>query len=182
MTASDFPQLSPADWPEDIADLRNSFAGQLGVYRLVARHPPLLRSWVDFRNHIVLNSAVGPVLSELVILRVAAHFASEYTWSHHVVRARAVGLIDRRIRAMRGPLADIIAIDRDLIGAVDDLLDAGQIQAGHRSAVYDLLGEAALFDLIATVAMYSMIAGFANTFELPVDPDIEHLLQLDPSP
>lgn len=37
--------LTDADWPHEIDDLRDGFAGALNVYRLMAHHPALLRAW-----------------------------------------------------------------------------------------------------------------------------------------
>jgi hypothetical protein len=36
--------LGDGDWPEEVADLRDGFAGRLDVYRVMARHPALLQA------------------------------------------------------------------------------------------------------------------------------------------
>ncbi|MER8583127.1 carboxymuconolactone decarboxylase family protein [Mesorhizobium sp. M1423] len=66
----------------------------------MAHHPALLKAWAPLRQHIVNNSALGPVRSELVILRAAKRIGSAYEWVHHVSRARSLGISDVRIRAM----------------------------------------------------------------------------------
>lgn len=76
MTASPCPPIPDADWPEEIADLRDGFAGALNVYRTMAHHPDLLRAWAPLRQHIVRDTALGLERSEVVILRAACRLGS----------------------------------------------------------------------------------------------------------
>ena len=63
--------LTDDEWPADVADLRDGFAGALNVYRTMAHHPGLLRAWAPLRQHIVKDTALGPERSEIVILRTS---------------------------------------------------------------------------------------------------------------
>ncbi|MEN9062692.1 carboxymuconolactone decarboxylase family protein [Ponticoccus litoralis] len=101
MTDSPCPPLSDADWPEEIAALRDGFAGQLNVYRTMAHHPALLRAQAPLRQHVVKDSALGPIRSEVVILRTGVRLGSSYEWQQHVSRARKLGMSDTRIAAIR---------------------------------------------------------------------------------
>lgn len=51
--------LSDANWPPEIASLMSGFAGGLNVYRTLANHPDLLRSWTDIREHVVNRTSLG---------------------------------------------------------------------------------------------------------------------------
>ena len=66
-----YPPLDNTHWPAEIADMQAGFAGRLNVYRVMAHHPALLRAWADLRDHVVVKTALGPELSEVVILRAA---------------------------------------------------------------------------------------------------------------
>lgn len=121
------PPISDADWPADIADLRDGFAGALNVYRTMAHHPALLRAWAPLRQHVVKDTALGAINSELVILRAAHRMGSAYEWAHHVHRARILGMDDSRIRAMRGnPSGN----DGLIAQAVDQLFDQRRLSGG----------------------------------------------------
>src|SRR5690606_6271144 len=89
--------LADAAWPDEVAHMLDGFAGQLNVYRVMAHHPALLQAWSDYRNHVVLENALGAELSEVAILRTGHRLGSPYEWAHHVKRARLLGMKDARI-------------------------------------------------------------------------------------
>ncbi|MBM4225767.1 MAG: carboxymuconolactone decarboxylase family protein, partial [Gammaproteobacteria bacterium] len=81
-----------AEWPTDLEEIRQQFAGALNVYRTMAHHPQLLAAWAPLRRHVVKENTLPPRLQELVVLRTAYHAGSRYEWSHHVARGLAAGL------------------------------------------------------------------------------------------
>lgn len=161
--------LSDDDWPPEIGDMRSGFAGGLNVYRTMAHHAGLLRAWTGLREHIVRHTALGPVNAEIAILRTGVRLGSDYEWSHHVSRARALGVDDGRIARLRGP-ADTLEGDDGLIArAVDELVDQARLEPTTLQALTLLAGKEGVLDLMATVGMYSTLAFLTNTFEIPVD-------------
>lgn len=158
--------LIDAEWPAEILDMRDGFAGALNVYRTMAHHPALLRAWAPLRQHLVKDSALGAVRSELVILRAAYRMGSEYEWAHHVSRARALGMDDVRILAMRGDPDDE---DGLIARAVDQLFDQRHLSADLEEALAEILGREAVFDLIATVGFYSVLGYLLMTYATPID-------------
>lgn len=177
MPASPCPPLSDADWPEALADLREGFAGQLNVYRVMAHHPALLRAWAPLRQHLVKDSALGPDRSEVVILRTGHRLGSAYEWAHHVSRARALGFSDDRIRAIAAmPEGE----DGLIVRAVDALFDLHHLPPALEADLAAALGREAVFDLIATVGFYSVLGGLLMTYDTPIDPAIAEALRRDP--
>jgi 4-carboxymuconolactone decarboxylase len=174
--------LSDADWPDRIAEMKHGFAGGLNVYRTMAHHPALLRAWADLREHVVNRTALGPQRSELVILRTGYRLGSDYEWNQHVMRARARGLDDARIAAMRGPVSAMAPADALLAQAVDELFATGGLQPETRDRLAGTVGTEALFDLMATVGFYSTLGFILNTFETPLDDDIAAELVKEPFP
>ncbi|MBB5538760.1 carboxymuconolactone decarboxylase family protein [Rhizobium giardinii] len=165
-TPSPCPPLADEDWPAEIADMKASFAGALNVYRTMARHPALLKAWAPLRQHIVKHSALGSVRSELVILRSAHRMDSDYEWIHHVSRARALGIADARIQAMRNsPDGE----DGLVASAVDALFDRGYLPPEIEAALAAAVGQKAVFDLIATVGFYAILGFILRTYETPID-------------
>ena len=172
--------VADADWPDDIADMRNGFAGQLNVYRTMAHHPALLRAWTDLREHVVNNSALGRELNEVVILRSALRLRSEYEWKHHVVRARRCGFDDERIRRLRGPTCNMEAEDAILAGAVDEVFETHALSPRTVETLLDRYGKEGLIDLIAIVGFYNTLGVLLNTCSTPLDDDIAMRLAEDP--
>lgn len=167
-----FAPFTDAEWPGEIADLRDGFAGQLNVYRLMAHHPKLLRAWVNLRTHIVQHSALGPERAEVVILRLAYRLGSRYEWDQHVTRGLTVGLDARRICSLRGPLADMMAEDALLAGAVDALKDDAQLAPDQMAALEALVGREGVIDLMATAGMYLTLGFLLKSTDAPLDADI----------
>lgn len=177
MTTTPCPPISDAEWPDSIADMRDGFAGQLNVYRTMAHHPELLRSWAPLRQHLVKDSALGAARSEVVILRTGHRLGSHYEWAHHVSRARALGFSDDRIRAIAAmPEGE----DGLIVQAVDALFDQHHIPPELESKLARIIGCKAVFDLIATVGFYSILGGILLTYDTPVDAAIAE--ELDASP
>ncbi len=166
MTISPCPPISDADWPEAIAEMKTGFAGALNVYRTMAHHPALLKAWAPLRQHIVKDSALGPVRSEVVILRAAHRMGSPYEWAHHVSRARVLGMSDARIAALRGmPEGEDGLIAR----AVDALFEDKRLSPALEAELAAALGRGAVFDLIATVGFYSVLGYILMTYDTPID-------------
>lgn len=177
MTETPCPPLKDADWPAPIEDLRSGFAGALNVYRTMAYHPDLVRAWAPLRQHIVKDSALGLERSELVILRSAYRMGSAYEWAHHVSRARALGMSDERIAAMRSkPEGE----DGLIAEAVDCLFDKRRLPLDLEEKLADQIGRAAVFDLIATVGFYSVLGYILMTYETPIYEAVAKELELSP--
>ncbi len=158
--------ISDADWPSEILDLRDGFAGALNVYRVMAHHPALLRAWAPLRQHIVNESALGHERSEVVILRTAVRMGSAYEWAHHVSRARRLGFSDHRIARIR---AQAEGEDGLITAAVDALIDQRRIPTDLEARLAQAIGSPAVLDLIATVGFYSVLGYLLMTYETPLD-------------
>jgi 4-carboxymuconolactone decarboxylase len=168
MTSSLSP-IADADWPDEIADMRQGFAGTLNVYRIMAHHPLLLRAWAPLRQHVVKNNALGPARTEIVILRAAHRMGSPYEWAHHVSRSRALGMSDARIAAIAGrPDGD----DGLLVRAVDALFDLKRLPGEIEAELSGAVGRHGVLDLIAIVGFYSVLGYILMTYDTPLDADV----------
>ncbi len=161
--------ISPEDWPATINDLQAGFSGRLNVYRTMAHHPALLRAWGALRQHIVLDTSLGRLFSEIVILRAATHLKSPYEWNHHVSRALGLGISQDRIASMLDDLSTMAPDDAILARAVDDLLTLSRIGPDTLAPLMQLVGKEGVLDLMATVGFYSTLGFLLNTFDTPLD-------------
>lgn len=178
--AADFPPVSDAQWPEQIRDLQDGFAGQLNVYRTMAHHPDLLRAWAPLRQHIVRDTTLGPLRSEVVILRAGARLGSSYEWNQHVYRARQCGMSDDRIKAIGGDTALMEPEDGIVVRAVDELMDHHALTAATKTDLIELVGDKGMFDVIATVGFYSVLGYILLTCDTPLDEDVAASLAAHP--
>lgn len=180
MTQHTLSPLPQDAWPEVLSDLEDVFAGRLNVYRTMAHHPELLRAWTDLRQHVVLDTSLGRARSEVVILRAATHLKSAYEWTHHVSRARKIGLSDARIASLRLSPQQMQPDDAIIAQAVDDLIAQARLTPATHAALHGLVGHQGTLDLFATVGFYSTLAFIVNTFETPLDDAVAAELSDDP--
>lgn len=181
MKPSPCPPIADADWPDDIADLREGFAGVLNVYRTMAHHPALLTAWAPLRQHVVKDNALGSELTEVVILRAGFRLGSAYEWAHHVSRALALGFSDARINAIRGVPQRSTGLDGLIIDAVDALLDEHRLSKAQEAALAEAIGRTAVIDLIAMVGFYSVLGYLLKTYNTPIDDAIKKEAQENPA-
>lgn len=176
-----FAPISDADWPEEIANMLPGFAGSLNVYRTMAHHPALLQAWSALREHVVNQTSLGALRSEVVILRTGMRLGSSYEWQQHIIRARKAGLSDKRISQLNGAI-DLIEHDEDrlLAQTVDMLFDEHGLTAKIKETLTVLIGKKGVVDLMATVGFYSTLGFILNSFDTPVDGDIAQELTRSP--
>lgn len=164
--------LSDAEWPQEVIGLLSGFAGTLNVYRVMARHPALLKAWERLRNHLVTNSSLDAERSEVVIIRAGIYWQSPYEIAHHLSRSRKLGFHDIRLERLCGPLEAIEGEDRLLANAVHSLLNHGRVDEASRDELVELLGPEGILDMMAIVGMYSTLAFIVNSFETPIDKEV----------
>lgn len=182
-TQTKMPRVAPladSDWPPELADMLPGFAGQLNVYRTMAHQPALLRAWANLREHVVNQSALSKEALEVVILRAGFNLKSPYEWSHHVVRARNLGIPDARIASIRARPDTMETQDALLARAVDELFQSSKLHPVTQSRLVATFGLKAVFDVMATVGFYSTLGYILNTFETPLDEDVAADLDAHP--
>jgi 4-carboxymuconolactone decarboxylase len=180
-SVASFQPLADSEWPPAVEHLREGFAGQLNVYRVMAHNPALLAAWETLRNHVVRGNALSLDLLEMVILRAGHRSDAPYEWAHHVVRGRAAGLSDDRIRSAALPrLPDDLTGDQLMLRAVDELVDESMLGPETICALMAEVGKNGILDLIATVGMYKTLAFILKSFETPIDDDIREALSRAP--
>lgn len=172
--------IDPNEWPSSLEGLQNTFAAKLNVYRVMAHHPDLLVAWSSLRDHLVMKNQLGPALSEVVILRVGHRLGSEYERAHHIVRGRACGLTDARIRDILSGGQPADDVDRLLTRSVDELIDDKRLTQSTLEALTGKFGKTAALDLMALVGFYSTLAYLLETFRVPIDADIRDRLSAAP--
>jgi alkylhydroperoxidase family enzyme len=89
--------------PEDVERRLKELGGRpINLYRALANQPDMLRAWVEFAWSLRERCSLPRSLRELVILRCAQMYGSEYEWEHHLVMARAAGVEEGQISGLGG--------------------------------------------------------------------------------
>jgi 4-carboxymuconolactone decarboxylase len=113
-------------------------------------------------------------LREMVTLTVATHWGAAFEFWAHAKAAKAAGLSDEIIEALRKgdkpPLADPDLLVYSVVG---DLLQAKGVEDAAYEKLNALLGESALVELVMVVGYYSMVCISMRAFAIGLPDDVE---------
>jgi 4-carboxymuconolactone decarboxylase len=140
------------------------------------RAPELMTRLQLVGEYLRFGSGLPTQLTELVILIVARRWDQDYEWGHHVSFARAAGLHEEVIDAVRdggepaGP-DDVRAVWQFVI----ELDDHHAVTDSTFDAALRHVGDTGVVELIATVGYYTTLAMTMNAARTPVPDDYERL-------
>jgi alkylhydroperoxidase family enzyme len=183
------PPLPPDQWSPEMKDAlaalrpprpRHPFPRRegrpkaLNALGTLANYPELARAFHTFNGHVLFASTLSPRQRELLILRVASLRESEYEWAQHVVLAGDAGLDDDDIaRIAAGPESPGWSVlDRAMLSAVDELVEAGMVADATWQVLADELDVHQLMDLVFTVGAYEILAMAFRSFGIELDDDL----------
>jgi len=144
--------------------------------RMLLYSPSLADGWNSLLGAIRRHMDLPADIRELVILRIAVLNRAPYEWSAHEPEARAAGLDDHHLAALRHddvlthPALD--ARQRRALAYTDAMTRHVQVPDEVFDALRDDFTDAELVELTATVAAYGMVSRFlvALDVELPATP------------
>jgi 4-carboxymuconolactone decarboxylase len=184
------PRIQPLpepEWSGDVAQILNALPqgadapmGSYNIFRTLARHPELFRSWAPFGGYLLTGGELPPRDRELLILRTAARCGSSYEWGQHVRIALGVGLDRETIdRIVAGPEADGWSDHQAaLMRAVDDLHETARISDEAWEALNRSYSDVQLIELTMLVGQYHLVAFALNSLGVELDEGLEELPDL----
>lgn len=134
-------------------------------FRTLLRHPGLYRRFSPFAGKLLLKGRLPARARELAILRCAALCAAELEWNAHVPMARAAGLTEAEIRAVRdGSSAPVWTPgDAAVLRAAEELHAEARIGDATWAMLVVTYDEAQLIELPFLIGAYHMIAYAQNS-------------------
>jgi alkylhydroperoxidase family enzyme len=167
MMASTAPRarVAPTDPPFDIG---NTFH----ITGTFARSPAAFGAYMRFIHHLTRGSELDTRTRELVILALGAKLGAEYEWRRHCIRARAEGVTDAELRALRaGEFHGFAPAERAVLRfavafdglAVDD--ETWAELAAHYS-------DSLLVEISTWAGIYGLVCRFLLALRVELDDDI----------
>ncbi|WP_231508678.1 carboxymuconolactone decarboxylase family protein [Nocardia carnea] len=186
------PPLKPAEWSAELraffADFRtrvhhggpapaNTRSGT-NLLGTLARHPAFTMAFLPFNGHLLYGTALSDRQRELLILRVAHLWNSDYEWAQHAVLGGNAGLTEEEIRRIaEGPdAAGWSPVEAALLRAADELRESGAVGDTAWQALAAEFDEQQLMDIVFTVGAYAMLAMAMRSFGVRPEPDLEPYL------
>lgn len=181
------PKVSPVATAEATDSQRAALGplgamGELNIFRTLAIHPKLLRSWLPFGGRLLQGSSLSSRHRELVILRTAARCGSDYEWGQHVGIGRDAGLTDAEIAACADPLPGGWEVeDLTVLQAADELVEGHLIADGTWDALVATgWNEVQLVELTMLAGHYAMLAGMLNSIGVETEMPLPAIGSTDP--
>lgn len=158
---ADGPRLAPV--PEEDLDDRTrellAVTGSLNIFTTLAHHPDLLRRWLRFGSHVLVQSTLPARERELAILRTGWRCGSEYEFGQHTVIGGQVGLTDDEIRRLaRDGTAGWSDDDAVLVRATDELVGDHTLSDDSWAALNERWSTEQVLDLIFAVGQYVLVS------------------------
>lgn len=186
MTEPRFRPLTDEDMSADQRRVAQALAdgprgGVRGPFHALLRSPELADRVRRLGDYVRFESALDPVLRELVILLVARFWSAHYEWYAHRKAAIELGMSpaipDAIAQGLRPPA---LSPDEALVYAfcTQLLADKDVPDATYRAAV-DRFGEAAILEMVATAGYYGFVSLILNVNRQPA-PDRSSLPPLRP--
>lgn len=134
----------------------------------LVRHPDLTKAYLGFNVYLLFRSTLPARVREVAVLRVAHRRDCTYEWEHHVEMAKAEGLTDADVEAIRnGEAGD--DLDQLVLRATDELEEKSNLTDETWAALGEHLSERQRMDFVFTVGAYGMLAMAFNTFGVQLE-------------
>lgn len=138
---------------------------------------PFLEYWVTSKTALSLSVRE----QELVILRMAVLYRSDYVWKHHVKVGREFGVTDAELQALRDGAYVAFQAPREAV--LLELTDAFVNERCLPQALWQrsraVLGEREHVDLISLVSQYVLFALANVCAQVQLEPAIDQLPGID---
>jgi 4-carboxymuconolactone decarboxylase len=177
------PPLPREEWTDASRDvfalLEGTAARETGsrsnTIMTLAQHPDLAVASLNFGKYVLGKSSLNVRQRELIVLRVAARYASPYQWAHHVIIAGRIGMGDAEFGALRSggvsPLWN--RDDQAIVSATDQLFDSGRIDDATWAILGETMDRRQRMDFLYTVGFFTMNAWALGNMGVEVEPELQ---------
>ncbi len=170
------PRVEPLSDEQIDPELDQQLGGRvLNIFRTLAHHPKLIKSWLSFGTYLLSESTLPARDREIAILRVGWLCKSGYEWGQHVVIGKKAGLSDEDIeRITRGAGAEgWSAAESALLRATDELHEDSFVGDVSWTALSEHYSTKQLMDFVFTVGQYHLVSMALNTFGVQLEPGVK---------
>jgi alkylhydroperoxidase family enzyme len=134
---------------------------------------PFLDYWVTSKSKMGLTVRE----QELVILRMAVLYRSEYVWKHHVKVGREFGINDTELDAIRQGSYTVFAVEREraLLELTDAFVNDRSLSPELWNRTKGALASRDFVDLISLVSQYVLFALTNVCMQVQLEPGVADL-------
>jgi alkylhydroperoxidase family enzyme len=143
----------------------------MNLHRTIAHDPEMLGMWLPWAEQVLRQNNMPERDREIVILRVAVRWNSDYEWGLHANLALSIGMTEEDLRAVaRGPSdAYWSPFEAALLRATDEVLDRQPISDANWAVLAGTYPPDQLIDLMMTIGEFSLVAMMLTSLRIPLE-------------
>jgi len=139
-----------------------------GPFAVLLHAPDMGERVAEMVQHLLGETRMPDRLKELAILAIARRWTAQYEWFVHERRARAAGVSDAVIEAIRArsdpPFAD--AADALAFRMVEEIVERRKLSDEAYAEAIAAFGEPATVEFVAFIGFYIMVAVVLTSFDI----------------
>jgi 4-carboxymuconolactone decarboxylase len=145
----------------------------IGPFIPALRSPEFMRRLQRLGEFLRYDNALGPQLSEMLILLVARQWTQQFEWSVHAPIARQSGVGEEVIEAIAHGRRPLTMTKDQAIGhdVFDELQRNRHVSDGTYARAVAALGEQGVVELVGIIGYYSTLAMIMNVAQTPAPAD-----------
>lgn len=149
---------------------------ELNIFRALLHRPKTAKALGDLLLSLLFGGKLDDRLRELLIMRIGWVTGSEYEWTQHWrIALEQFGCSEEDLLGVRAwqSSAHFGDEERLLLGAVDQLLEAGDLDPAQRDQCLARLGQDATIELVAAVGTWRLVSKFTKALDIPLEEGVE---------
>lgn len=170
---SRIPLVEPDDLtPEQAEVYRNSPAGKLNLFRLLAHGKTVYPGFNRMTHAIFAELTVPPLEREIVVLAVLHLERGEYEWAQHVQVADDMGIAPEKVAAIAADRFGDAVFDlreRALLAFTRQVVKVVRVDDFVFEAVAAFYDPRQIVETLYTIGSYMMILRISEVAELEID-------------
>ena len=141
------------------------------LYRLIGNSEPMLRAWVALAWPLRNDATTPRALRELMILRGAQIMGAEYEWVHHLDMARAAGVPQAKIDALKdGHAASAFdAKESAALWLAEEITHGPGASAGAMAEAAKHFRPNEIVELVLTSSFYACVGRMLHSLDVPLE-------------
>lgn len=132
-------------------------------------HPVLAKNWLVY-NRGLFEGELPHTLREIIILRVAHYYGSDYEWVEHVEISKRIGLTQSHFDAVKIGSDAVIwsPVESACLNAVDQLCSQHDINDALWHELEKQLNAKQLMELLFVIGSYTLMAWVLRAVRMPL--------------
>jgi alkylhydroperoxidase family enzyme len=163
------PYPDPASQSAEVRD-RLQRIGSLNVTRMMSHAEGPMMAYSKLGTTLLLRGKLDPVLREIVILRIGQLCGSDYEWHQHVSVARAVGMDEATLQAVKDQdFATLTPPQQAAAAVAEEIKRNNGASAATFERARQFFSPEQLVELCLVAGYYIMTAGFLLSFDIEME-------------